>query len=55
MNTATRPPGSALGGTVGAQRNADACLSLALAGCCVQAVLIVALRLRDVAQLPTPN
>ena len=55
VNTGARPLGAALGGLVGAHWGAAACLWLALAGFCLQAAVIFASPVRDLARLPTPN
>ena len=53
-NMGARPLGAALGGLVGAQWGAAACLWLALAGFCVQAAVIFGSPLRDLQRLPPP-
>ena len=55
VNTGARPLGAALGGLVGAQWGAAACLWLALAGFCLQAAVIFASPVGDLARLPTPD
>ena len=52
VNMGARPVGAALGGLVGAQFGAGACLVLALAGFCVQLAVIVLSPVRSLAQLP---
>ena len=52
VNMGARPLGAALGGLVGAQWGAGACLVLALAGFCVQAALIFGSPVRGLQQLP---
>ncbi len=55
VNTGARPLGAALGGLIGAQWGAAACLWLALAGFCVQAAVIFASPVRELPRLPTPG
>ena len=55
VNTGARPLGAALGGLVGAHWGTAACLWLALAGFCMQAAVIFASPVRDLARLPTPT
>ena len=55
VNTGARPLGAALGGLVGAQWGVAACLWLALAGFCLQAAVIFASPVGDLARLPTPD
>lgn len=52
VNMGARPLGAALGGVVGAQWGAGACLVLALAGFCVQAALVFGSPVRGLRQLP---
>jgi predicted MFS family arabinose efflux permease len=52
VNMGARPLGAALGGLVGAQWGAGACLVLALAGFCVQAAVIFGSPVRGLQQLP---
>lgn len=52
VNAGARPLGAALGGLVGAQWGAAACLWLAMAGFCVQAAVILASAVRSLQRLP---
>lgn len=52
VNTGARPLGAALGGAIGASWGASACLVAALAGFVLQAVLILASRVRRLRRLP---
>jgi len=52
VNTGARPLGAALGGAIGASWGASACLVAALAGFVLQAVLILASRVRSLRRLP---
>lgn len=51
-NMGARPLGAALGGVVGAQWGAAACLVLALVGFCIQAAVILGSPVRGLQQLP---
>ena len=52
VNMGARPVGAALGGVVGAHWGAPACLVLALAGFCVQALVIFNSPVRPLKRLP---
>jgi len=54
VNMGARPVGAALGGLVGAQFGAGACLVLALAGFGVQLAVIVLSPVRALQKLPPP-
>jgi predicted MFS family arabinose efflux permease len=53
-NTGARPLGAALGGAVGSTWGEGACLWLALAGFCVQALVIAHSPMRSLRELPSP-
>jgi predicted MFS family arabinose efflux permease len=55
VNMGARPLGAALGGAVGEAGGAAACLVLALAGFCVQALVIFSSPVRLLQRLPSPT